>query len=323
MLKLFDKLRAKLSGDISVLVFSLFLAFFMWSMQRLTLEYSWLFEYKVHLNADLMGRSNKALSHNALIVRGKTSGFYILQHRVRKWMGRDAVYMTVDPKYLHGGRGNDLFAIAGEDLRPFVQESLGADFRLEGIASDSLYFTFPRQSYKKVPVVPVWDITYEPQFTTTLPATIRPDSVLIYGESQRIIQIDSVFTKQIRRRGAKASIQGVIQLQGINGIRFSDEDIFYSVDVQRYYEGVHSVRVTILNEPIESRFVFYPREVDVTYRALYHRKNLNFSDLRITADFLDLEQCGNKQIIKLRCDSQPAGIFNVAIEPKYIECFTN
>lgn len=321
-----NKLWSKMGGDVFILLFSLFLAFFMWSMHRFTLEYSSMFEYRVNLASNLEGRSKSAESHNALVVRGQTSGFYIIQQQLGKWFGGESVDIFMDARWLRSSDGSkDLFSVAGNEMKQLVQDALGPDFKLESIASDTLYFTFPRQAYKKVPVVPVYEITYEPQYATTMPVAIRPDSVLIYGEASKLAQIDSVFTQKIRRKMVNAPVQGVVQLQPVNGVRYSTKELFYAIDVQRYYESIYDVKVSPVNTPQhESRFIFYPQNVSVTYRAVYGGKPLKASDFSVKADFSEREQCNGREIIKLRCTvSKPAGVFSVKVEPKYVECFSN
>jgi len=77
-----NNLFAKRGGDLLILVFSLLLAFFMWGMHRFTQKYSTFFDYKIEADSNIGGRAKSAVSYNSLVMRGKATGFYILQQRL-------------------------------------------------------------------------------------------------------------------------------------------------------------------------------------------------------------------------------------------------
>lgn len=65
-----------------LLLLSLLLAFIIWLLHSLSLQYSVFFEYNVELTSSLEGRSRSAASEDLLIVRGRSEGYYILRQRI-------------------------------------------------------------------------------------------------------------------------------------------------------------------------------------------------------------------------------------------------
>ena len=317
-----DNFYKKRGGDLFVLVFSLLLAFFMWSMYRLSLEYSSVFEYKVNLSTNLVGRSRSAVSQNSVIIRGSASGFSIIQQKIED--NEISIYM--DSQYLKKeGADGDLFGVNSNDIKGALQSSLGSEFKIESVVSDTLVFAFPKQSYKKVPVKLLSKVTCRPQFAVFSEISTTPDSVYIYGEDDKISTIDYVQTRNIRKNMADSPIQGVVKLSEIEGIRFSESEVYYSIDVQRYYENSCQVSVSVVNDPMGSLVTIFPQEVTVTYWALYRKRNITPADFSIVADYSQLFNfaSSSEKNIRLELLSAPEELFNVRIVPQYVGCLVN
>ena len=317
-----DNFYKKRGGDLFVLIFSLLLAFFMWSMYRLSLEYSSVFEYKVNLSTNLVGRSRSAVSQNSVIIRGSASGFSIIQQKIED--NEISIYM--DSQYLKKeGVDGDLFGVNSNDIKGALQSSLGSEFKIESVVSDTLVFAFPKQSYKKVPVKLLSKVTCRPQFAVFSEISTTPDSVYIYGEYDKISTIDYVQTRNIRKNMADSPIQGVVKLSEIEGIRFSESEVYYSIDVQRYYENSCQVSVSVVNDPMGSLVTIFPQEVTVTYWALYRKRNITPADFSIVADYSQLfnSASSSEKNIRLELLSAPEELFNVRIVPQYVGCLVN
>ena len=317
-----DNFYKKRGGDLFVLIFSLLLAFFIWSMYRLSLEYSSVFEYKVNLSTNLVGRSRSAVSQNSVIIRGSASGFSIIQQKIED--NEISIYM--DSQYLKKeGADGDLFGVNSNDIKGALQSSLGSEFKIESVVSDTLVFAFPKQSYKKVPVKLLSKVTCRPQFAVFSEISTTPDSVYIYGEDDKISTIDYVQTRNIRKNMADSPIQGVVKLSEIEGIRFSESEVYYSIDVQRYYENSCQVSVSVVNDPMGSLVTIFPQEVTVTYWALYRKRNITPADFSIVADYSQLFNfaSSSEKNIRLELLSAPEELFNVRIVPQYVGCLVN
>ncbi len=317
-----NKIFAKRGGELFAFVFSLLLAFFMWSMYRLTLRYSTIFEYRVELSSNIEGRAHSSISYNSLVLRGKSSGFFILQQRYDQKRERYALPVSVDSKYLKPVEGNDdLFYIESGSLQADVQKVLGNDLQLESIISDTLFFIYPKQANKKVPVVGLSEITYEGQYTSLGKMIFRPDSVVVYGNEQIIDGVESVSTHFITKKLASSPVQGLVGLRPIKGVRFSDEKIYYSLDVVRYFEGSVKVKPSVINLPQGVRMVTIPQEVELFYRMAFdNKREVTASDFNVVIDYNGYT---GGTTIKPYVERVPKEVFETRLEPKFIECVIN
>ena len=137
----------------------------------MTKRYSAVLNYKVVVESNITGHSRTAVSENALVIRGQSTGFFIFQQRSGESSGKNNIILSLDSKKLKPYNSvENLFYLIASDIEEPVQEFLGSDFKLEGLSSDTLIFHFPKQANKKVPVVVKQNITFAQQYTVAFAA---------------------------------------------------------------------------------------------------------------------------------------------------------
>ncbi len=317
-----NKIFAKRGGDLFILVFSLLLAFFMWGMHRFSQTYSTFFDYKVDIESNIAGREKYSTSYNSLVLRGKATGFYIMKQRLSEKANLERLALQVDSKQLKTVKERpDFFYLKSEDVKEKIQQTLGNDFQLESITTDTLYFQFARQANRKVPVAVDQDITFAPQYTALGRVQLRPDSVVVYGNESVVKGIDSVYTRLIVEKGADAPVQGVIGIKPIRGVRFSEDQIYYSLSVGRYFEDRITAKVNVVNSPSSVNVIMFPQEVTVRYKMLFdNKKELDATDFQVVIDY---NKIGPTNVARPYLLKSPDNIFSVSIEPVFIECIVN
>ena len=88
-----NKFFTRRGGDLIILAFSLLLAFFMWSMFRMTKRYSAVLNYKVVVESNIAGHARSAISENSLVIRGQATGFFIFQQRSGESSGKNNIVL--------------------------------------------------------------------------------------------------------------------------------------------------------------------------------------------------------------------------------------
>lgn len=317
-----NRLFAKRGGNLLSLLFSLLLAFFMWGMHSFSQSYSTFFSYKVKIESNIAGRAKNAESYNPVVLRGKSTGFYILQQRLSQKAHFGTINISVDSKQLKASEDRaDFFYLKVEDVKDKIQESLGNDFELESFTTDTLYFQFPRQANKKVPVGTIENISYASQYTASGRMQLRPDSVVVYGDEQVVDKIDVVYTNVISKRNADAPVQGIVGLKSVHGARFSVDQVYYSLPVGRYFENAIETEVNVVNAPSSSKVVVVPQKVTLRYKMLFeNKKEVDASDFQVVIDY---SKIGESNMAKPRLVKQPDNIFSVTIDPLFVECIVN
>ncbi len=301
-----------------ILVFSLLLAFFMWSVMKLSRTYSAYIRYHVEVVSNIPGRANQAVSADELVIGAKSNGFNILQNTRNS--GKNILYLNnIEPKYFHkcSSEGDDFYFLP-DDLHQAIQDALGADIRIESFATDTLYFNFPLQANKKVPVNVHSAITYLDQFMPMSKMVIRPDSVLIYGDEAVISQINAVNTKTINVNDAKRSLNGVVSLNPIEGVRLSADEVFYNMEIGRFVENTVKVPVIIVDAPSYANVAVIPPEITIKYRQPFgSAAKISAQDFTVGINYDDVLQ---HDVLKPQIVKSPDNILDAVMSPKFVEC---
>ena len=301
-----------------ILVFSLLLAFFMWSIMKLSASYSSYVRYRIEASTNIPGRSNTAVSTDVLVIGAKSTGFHIIQN-LQGDQGNALMLDEIDGKHFHKYREDgDLFYLLPDNIRQKIQDALGADVKVESLATDTLFFEFPVQGNRKVAVIASSAIKYGKQFMPYSEIILKPDSVLIYGDEAVISNIHHVTTQAIKSNDTQHSLSGVVKLNPLKGVRFSQEEIFYSQEVGRFVEHTVNVPVTIGNAPSYANVAIVPQEVTIKYRQPFVGASAySQQDFSVVVDY---DEILRKDVVKPNVARMPEGILTIDMEPKFVEC---
>ena len=300
-----------------ILVFSLLLAFFMWSIMKLSGNYSSYIKYRLEVTTNIQGRSNIAISDDPLVIGAKATGFKILQNN-----GNDGTILRiegVDARHLRKyGKDDRTFYLFPDDIRQAIQDALGTDIKVESLATDTLFFQFPLQANKKVPVVATDYVAYDKQYMSFGPGVIKPDSILVYGNIEDIERIDHVTTEAVQGKDVSKTITAVLNLNPIGGVRFSVDQVLYTREVGRYVESIVKVPVTIEHAPSYANVAIIPQEVTVRYRYQFGRQvEYTASDFAVTVQYDDILRA---DVVRPSLSKKPQTVLEADFQPKFVEC---
>jgi hypothetical protein len=293
---------------------SLLLAFFVWIVHNMSLDYSVVLQYRVNLQTDLVGHSSSAVSDETLLIRGKGRGFYIAQQRRED---KPVVDVPFDGKLLVHERG-DVYRAAVSDIREKLSESIGSAFEIEYISNDSLTFTLPSRYYKRVPVVAESVITFPSQYMQVGDITFTPDSVDVYGVKSAVDAVDDVRSETIRLSNLTKSVRGDVKLKVPSGVTLSSQEAFYDVRIERYVEMNEDVEVTVRNLPDGKSMVLLPSRVNIKYRTKFGSRPTDGNKFVISVDYNDFASSDSKKMIP-RYVSSACEVYSYDITPQVVE----
>ena len=298
-----------------LLLLSILLAFIIWLLHSLSLQYSVFFEYNVELTSSLEGRSRSAASEDLLIVRGRSEGYYILRQRI----GRRKTLKVNAPVTALVHKDGDAFSVTCENIKSNIVEALGGNVDLEFIVSESLDFNLPEVTSKRVPVVPKASIVFDGQYMPVGDIELRPDSVDIYGDARLLGTIDSVFTETIARSGVDGPIQGLCGIVPIRRVEYSEDNIYYSMNVVRYIEESMNVPVTATGVPENKELIILPSSVTLKYRRIFSGIQYAPENFVLSVDYNDFIRTMDSELVP-KLVSMPEGVLSWEMSPRYVDC---
>lgn len=298
-----------------LLLLSLLLAFIVWLIHSLSLQYSVFLEYRVTLSTSIEGRSRTATSEDILIIRGRSEGYYILRQRIGRLKNLTVTVLPANVTYKDG----DIFTVDCETIKSNIVEALGGNVDLEFIVSESLDFNLPEVTSKRVPVVPKASIVFDGQYMPVGDIELRPDSVDIYGDARLLGTIDSVFTETIARSGVDGPIQGLCGIVPIRRVEYSEDNVYYSMNVVRYIEESMNVPVTATGVPENKELIILPSSVTLKYRRIFSGIQYAPENFVLSVDYNDFIRTMDSELVP-KLVSMPEGVLSWEMSPRYVDC---
>lgn len=301
--------------DWVVLLLALLLAFSIWLIHNLTLKYNDYMSVSVIASCSIPGHSSVSADKSEVTARCRATGYKVIRSYIRRGRNVQIQFRATDMKHKEG----DVFYVTPSDLKDYSHLIFGPEITVDYFVTDTVFFRFPFENYKKVPVLPISSVTYADQYMAEAPLKVMPDSVLVYGEPFRLENINAVYTRPINFIDLSEDITGVSKLEKIKGTRVSESEVRYELNVKRYVEIVTTVPVTVVNVPADKNMLVYPSAVEVSLKCNFPLVDNPESGLRVEADYNDLQHSLSQRCL-LNVSTPSRGVISSETTPISVSC---
>ncbi len=313
--KLLDSLKYN-GRDWTVFSLSLLLAFSIWLIHNLSLNYSdFLTVQMVATCGNIEGHAARSANSCEVVARCRTSGYNIIKSALA--LSKAPVQISFDRQSL-GYKSGDVFYITRKELSESAHLLYGEKVEVEYFLSDTLFFRFPYETHKKVPVFPVLSMSFAPQYMSQDNLEVEPDSVTIYGEPYHLENVDRVFTETIKLQNLKSSAAGVVGIEKIKGVRLPESEVHYSIDVLRYVEIIREVPIDAVNVPPDKEMMIYPSRAEVIFKCVFPLVS-DVSQATFQIDYEDFISSRSRKCIP-EPGFLPEGVLEYEMVPEIFEC---
>ena len=295
-------------------VLALLLSAGIWLIHNLGLEYSGQISVPVRAESNIDAHSNLSTNTSTVVAVCHTSGYTFLRAALR----REEAKVLIDRSDLRHGKGDE-YSLSGNALNNYVKQFFGDGVSVEAFISDSLKFVFPRENFKKVPVEVIQELTFKPQYMASSTLRLDPDSVYVYGDDLHIGNLTRVSTAPLKVSDIRHDIHGVLKIRKISGVRFSSDDVTYSLPVSRYIEIKTEVPVTMRSLPAGKKVRIYPSMAEVTFRCAFPITNDPVGKVQVYVDYEDYSRSLTGRCAP-RYDALPQGVIGCSVKPEVFEC---
>ena len=301
--------------DLAVFLLALLLAFSIWLIHNLSLKYNDYLTASVKAQCNIEGHTNVSLNSSDVIARCRATGYKAIMSDIKA--GRKPVTVAFDPSVMRYME-DDLFYVLASDLTEYTHLIYGDGVTLEYFVSDTIFFRFPEVDHKKVPVHPVYTVSYMPQHISKGNLEVIPDSVVLYGESRVLENIDRVLTEPIKHSSLSSDIQGLVRLEKIKDVRLSVSEVHYLLDVCRYVEVKVTLPVTPVNVPADKKLIPFPSSANVLLRFSFPLES-DPEGLELKADYEEYIK-SLSGMCTLTLGGEPKGLISYEVEPVAVNC---
>lgn len=317
MKNLFNKILKSLnfSGrDWAVLTLALLLAFSVWLIHNLSLKYNDYLNASVVARCNIDGHTDVSEGSSEVMAKCSANGFNIITSKIRG--RRKSITIDFKPSEMRHKEG-DTFYILSKDLHEYAAKLYGDDVSVDYFVTDTLFFRFPFQDYKRVPVHPVYSLSFKTQYMAGGELEVYPDTVTIYGEPFHLENITSVYTKLVKYSELSEDVQGMVRLEQIKGVRMSAEEVRYSVDVTRFVELRKTLQVKPSEVPADKEIRVFPASAEVVMKCRFPLLEEPSQDMTLIADYGEYQK-SISGISPLQVLNLPRGVIEYEIVPPVV-----
>lgn len=320
MRRLFNRVLGSLnfSGrDWVVLLLALLLAFSTWLIHNLSLKYDDYLSVTVSASCpSLVGHSPVSSNTSEVTAHCRATGYNVI---TTKWRGTHRVNtVSIDPTDLHR-KSEEVFYVLAKDLHEYASSLYGDGVSVDYFVTDTLFFRFPQEDYKKVPVVPNASIGFRSQYMSDGKMELAPDSLVIYGDPYLLDGIEMVYTYPIRYTDLHETVRGTAKIEKIKGVRMSHDEVRYSLEVGRYVEIRKNVPVKVRNLPEGKGLLVFPAEVEVSLQCAFPVTSDPFEFLTAYVDYTEYKSSLSGKC-QVRLASVPDQVYAYNCDPAFVTC---
>lgn len=310
-----EKIKKRLKErEVKVFLVFLFFSTLIWFVNKLSDNFEGAAEFNLsYINIPENSKLVHA-SHDQLGVKLDALGFHFLGMSLSNKEMQIDISKTIK-------KGND-FYIPKSEFEKQIEKQLPSSMKLVGLMSDTLFFNFQEVIIKKVPVKPNVQINLAQNYLLDGELIVQPDSITIKGPKNQVDSIDYVKSSKIDLTKLTTDFSkeaAIIKSEALSSTYFSKQSVTVSGKVSKFSEKKMTLKIEILNLPIDISIQTFPEYVDVicmgTLDAL---KELDVSGFQVTADYQQLKN-SKSQKLSLILNKKPSKLYSAILAENEIE----
>ena len=303
--------------DLAVFIPSFLLAFSIWFIHNVSLRYSEILSANVVAKSNLDGCRDISSNFCTVTARCRATGYAILRNKA---FGSHRKLIVEIPESSLRHKQGDLYAFVPESMPELGNIVFGSSVSsVEHYLSDTLFFHFPGEEYRKLPVKFQGSCEFAPQYMSVKGVQLEPDSVLVYGEPSALESLTDIATEPLFLTDLNANEHGSVQLEHTSGLRLSCREVEYRVNVSRYVTSVVDMEVGVKGLPEGKSISVFPSSVQATVNFIFPLRIGKDTVSLAYVDYADFEKSRSGKCI-LRTASLPEGVLSVEFDTDIVDC---
>jgi YbbR domain-containing protein len=282
-------------------------------MSKLAKDYDTVLKISPKLRSSLSGIYSDA-ADNTLYVQVRASGFFILG---KKFSENSSCIIDIkdSPEKNH----KSVLRIATVNLKDKIRDNFDKSVQILSIEPDTIYFNISGYVTKKVPVRSDFSLSFKDEFRQCAPIQFLPDSVTITGSQELVDKMNSIALHSKKYEKVDRTVEDISTIAASQNVYVNPSRIRYKIPVERCTERTVSVTIRTVNVPKDNKLVLLPSEVNIKYLVpLKDYASVSVNDFLAEVDFNDTQTSLNRHI-KVKIAECPSSVFDVRIEPAFVE----
>ena len=248
-------------------------------------------------------------------VRVKAPGFSILFYNLFNFEELNLDIQQANTKPKKGG--SEVFWLMNSK-RKDITEVLSSSVELIAISPVKLIIPFSNKAKKKVAIKLNQSISLKPEIWFANPISLIPDSVMVYGEQEKLDAITFIETDELVLANVSENENHSISITIPDDLQCKVEKIEVVIEVEPFVEQMLKLKVETKNLDKEYSIKLFPEVVQVTLRApkdKYSILQTDFLNLSVDASLIDSE----KTTLTVEVENLPSFIQLQRVYPSRLE----
>mgnify|MGYP006300650773 CR=1 FL=1 len=315
--KLSDSKISKIRQKVLVFSFFLLVSVIIWLLNALAKNYTTDIRYPITYTDFPEEKVLIGTPPENLVLRVNAHGYALLRY---KMLNRPVPINFQVSSYAMSRvmRDTSTLFILTRYARDRIARQLPGELQLLDINPDSLLFRFANEERKVVPVKPRIDFELGSQFTTVEGIGLSPDSLEITGPDIFLDTLKQIYTRRTDLGFLEKSYRGKIPLQRISGLKYDQEKVSCTIEIEKITEIELYVPIGIEGLPDSLRMQTFPPRIKVSGNVgLSHYERIVPEAFRAVVHYEDVAE--NRKRIPVSLPQFPESLSNPDFYPKTVE----
>ncbi|MBN2237841.1 MAG: hypothetical protein JW729_09785 [Bacteroidales bacterium] len=170
-------------------------------------------------------------------------------------------------KHLKTQNGIQNYYILSSSLHAIFENKFKSAEQIISVRPDSILFHFENLASKKLKVIPIYEINFNPRYKAYQELKISPDSIEVFGPASELDRVQSLTTVPCKFANLSTDIDTMLRIDFLNtGLISTQKKIHLALDVEEYTEGKLKLPIQVEGK-VGIHYKVFPSEVTVTYQV--------------------------------------------------------
>ncbi|MCV6628763.1 MAG: hypothetical protein OIF50_02775 [Flavobacteriaceae bacterium] len=296
----------------NLFIVCLLLSFISWFFIQLSEVYTGVITFGIRYKNIPKNLILREAKHQKIQATVKASGYYLFISKLRQKR------IDVDLAQI-SNRKKGIYVLRESQFSPKITSQIDSDVEILGVDVHELIFEMEDIIEKKVVVIPQIDLI--PASNHMMVGAMRwfPDSVVVYGASKDLANIEHLKTRISQQENLKTKFQEDVYLNLEDyaelQLNFSHEKIKIEAEFQEFTEKEFDLEIKVHHLPESVSIKTFPSKVHLVCQIPVNKvQSIQASDFEVSANFDQIQN----NILKVSVSRKPFYVKNVEVDPQQV-----
>lgn len=308
----------KLKNDKRIVVYlvCVLIATALWFLNALSKDYSTTISYPVKYVSAPKKQFLTNQPPARLDLKVNAHGFTLLRHKLN--LSFSPIVLNISNITQDIAPAQNDYIVRTSSLIRKISDQISNEITVIAIQPDVLHFVLDSLKSKMVPVKPVVNYSFKPQYNLKYPVRIVPEMVQITGASEQIDTIEFIPTQTLTFNELDNDVSKPIDLLIPDNLSIKPSKVNLKIEVEKFTEKELNIQTQIKNKPENINIKLFPSQVKVTALVgLSEFEALIPSDFEFFVDYDTIKTA--PKTLNIKTGQMPENVQILRITPKQVE----